>query len=599
MSRVGVDSGGTFTDAVGPDGRISKLLSTPEDPGVAVRAGALAVADSRPEVLAHGTTVATNAVLEGRLARVALVTTAGFADVIEIGRQVRPSLFDHFRDRPAPLVERRLRLEAEERLGPDGSVLHALDPDLLPAVPPDVESVAVVFLHADLEPAHERIAAETYRRWGWDVSASHEVAPEVREFERTVTTVLNAGLRPLCRTYLDGLRGAAGQVLVMTSAGGLIPAGAAAERPAELLLSGPAAGAASAAAVARENGFPGAVSFDMGGTSTDVCLIMDGRPEPASQRDVAGYPVRVPSLDIHTIGAGGGSIAWIDGGGALRVGPRSAGASPGPACYGQGGIEPTVTDADVASGRIPDDAVFGDLGPIDPARARDSLARLGVGADDIVAVVVAEMSQAVRAVTIERGVDPRALALVAFGGAGPLHACELAESLGMRTVVVPAGAGVLSAVGLLGAAVERDLVITWAGGTDHTGLEQAGAHLAARARDELVDLLGGAVEPDVTTSLDCRYVGQGHELRVASVVEFGGAHRRRNGYERTDVAVEVVAVRARASVPSPVAWPGIEPRRPVTGPAVVADPDCTIHVPRGWVGRVGALGALVLERGTD
>jgi 5-oxoprolinase (ATP-hydrolysing) len=588
---VGVDSGGTFTDAVGADGRIAKVLSTRDDPSQAVRAAAeLVSSGGRADTLAHGTTVATNAVLEGTTATVALVTTAGFGDVIEIGRQTRPRLFDHFADRPVPLVPRDLRLEVDERLAADGSVLTPVDVALLPEMPADAAAVAVCLLHADLNPEHERLVAARLRADGHDVSASHEVAPEIREFERMTTTVLNAALRPVCRPYLAALNGAADDVLVMTSAGGLTPSTAAAQLPAALLLSGPAAGVAAAAQVARANGFPDAVSFDMGGTSTDVCLITNGRPEPAGQRDVAGRPVRLPSLDVHTIGAGGGSVAWIDAGGALRVGPRSAGADPGPACYGRGGTEATVTDADLVAGRIPTDAAFGDLGALDIDGATSALARLGVTAEDVLRVVDEEMGQALRAVTVERGVDPRGLALVAFGGAGPVHACRLAESLDMTTVIVPAGAGVLSAVGLVGAPTIRELVRTWPGGIDHTGLAEAVSSLAAQVDTDVDD---GA---EVSTSLDCRYAGQGHELRVERVEDFPELHRRRNGYDRAGTPVEVVAVRARASVASPTRWPTTEPRRAVVGPAVVADPDCTVHVPTGWTGRVGELGALILER---
>ncbi|HEY4377376.1 MAG TPA: hydantoinase/oxoprolinase family protein, partial [Acidimicrobiales bacterium] len=471
MSRVGVDSGGTFTDAVGADGRVVKVLSTRHDPSRAVAAAAALVSDGEPpETLAHGTTVATNAVLEGTTATVALMATAGFGDVIEIGRQTRPKLFDHFADRPTALVPRQLRLEVHERVAADGSVLTPLDDATVPAVPSDAAAVAICLLHADLNPEHERLIAERLRADGHDVSASYEVAPEIREFERMTTTVLNAALRPICRPYLAGLDGIADEVLVMTSAGGLTPSARAADLPAALLLSGPAAGVAAAAHVAEANGFPDAVSFDMGGTSTDVCLITNGRPEPAGQRDVAGHPVRLPSLDIHTIGAGGGSVAWLDAGGALHVGPASAGADPGPACYGRGGTEPTVTDADLVAGRIPTNAAFGELGALDVDGATAALATLGVGAEDVLAVVDEEMAQALRAVTVERGVDPRRLALVAFGGAGPVHACRLAEVLGMTTVIVPAAAGVLSAVGLVGAPVVRDVVRSWPGGIDHTGL---------------------------------------------------------------------------------------------------------------------------------
>ncbi|MEA3215775.1 MAG: N-methylhydantoinase, partial [Acidimicrobiia bacterium] len=429
--RVGTDSGGTFTDIVTADGRSAKVLSTPRDPSRATVRACEVVGAPQPSVLTHGTTVATNALLEGKGAPVALLTTAGFEDVVEIARQDRPSLYDTFADRPAPLVPRGWRIGVDERLAADGTVLRPLDATTLPGklapLRNQVAALAICFLHADLDPSHEQAVAAELRADGWDVCCSHEISPEFREYERTVTTVVNATLRPGCRGYLQRLAGAAKDVLVMTSAGGLAPIAGAAELPATLLLSGPAGGVLAAAAAAVSNGFPDAVTFDMGGTSTDVCLVLDGRPAPAALRTVGGYPVRLPALDVHTIGAGGGSIARIDPGGALVVGPRSAGAEPGPACYGRGGREPTVTDADVVLGRIPADAVFADLGRLDSSAARAALATAGVTAEGVVRVVDTNMELAVRRVTIERGIDPRGLALVAFGGAGPLHACALAD----------------------------------------------------------------------------------------------------------------------------------------------------------------------------
>ncbi len=595
--RIGADSGGTFTDVVGTDGRLLKLLSTPHDPGLAVRSGAEELAPDGIEVLAHGTTVATNALLERRLATVTLFTSAGFADVIEIGRQDRPSLYDPFADRPAPLVARDRRLEVDERLAADGSVLLPYRSGSAPRLPPGTEAVAICLLHADLDPAHEVMFAAELRAQGLDVCASHEVSPEMREYERTVTTVVNAALRPVCRPYLEGLADAAGQVVVMTSAGGLLDVERGAELPAALLLSGPAAGARAAAEVARACGHPDALSFDMGGTSTDVCLILDGAPAVTAEQTVAGFPVRLPSVDLHTIGAGGGSIARIDAGGALVVGPASAGADPGPAGYGRGGEQPTVTDANLALGRIPADSSFGAGGTtLDVDAARRALARAGVDADGVVAVVNAGMEQALRQVSVVRGVDPAGLALVAFGGAGPLHACALADAMGMATVIVPAAAGVLSAVGLLISPRHRELARSWPSGTDLDGLDDALAGLAAEALAEL------GVEPcTVTTAVDCRYDGQSHDLRVRSVTEFAAAHERVNGYRRED-PVEVTVLRAVAEAPAPCTlpevlagwtgrWPG-----PVVGPTVEVREDCTIWIPAGWTGREGPLGSLVLER---
>lgn len=609
--RVGTDAGGTFTDVVSATGQATKVLSTPADPARAVVDACRAVGVPRPDVLAHGTTVATNALLEGRGAPVALLTTAGFEDVIEIARQDRPSLYDPFADRPPPLVPRAWRLGVAERLAADGTVVQRIDVESLSPrlaqLPPgsaagqgagSPEAVAVCLLHADLDPVHEVAVAERLRAEGWDVTCSHEVSPEFREYERTVTTVVNAMLRPRCRAYLQRLAAAAGEVAVMSSAGGLMAVLDAAERPVALLLSGPAGGVRAAAHAAAANGFADAVTFDMGGTSTDVCLVLDGRPEPAAGRTVGGYPVRVPSLDVHTIGAGGGSIARIDPGGALVVGPASAGADPGPACYGRGGREATVTDADLVLGRIPLDATFGDLGRLDPTAARAALDRSALTAEGVVRVVDTNMELAVRRVTVERGVDPRGLALVAFGGAGPLHACALADALGLAAVIVPARAGVLSAAGILTAPTRRDLVRSWPDPADHDGLGAALRTLGERAATALGAGGGGAGGVEVTTALDCRYRGQSHELTVPSLAAFAAEHRRRNGYDLPDVPVEVVALRAAAAQAAPVGLDDLPApaRRGATGPAVLAEPDCTIWVPEGWRAEPGVAGALVLRR---
>ena len=610
--RFGADSGGTFTDIVGIDGSILKIPSTPADPGSAVREGIGRLAGgSGPQLLAHGTTVATNALLERRGARVALVTTGGFRDVIEVARQHRPSLYDPWADRPAPLVERADRVEVRERLDATGAVLEGYEPGSCPTLPDGIGAVAICLLHADLDPVHERVVAEELRARGLDVSASHEVAPEFREYERTVTTVVNASLRPVCRPYLLGLGDVAEQVEVMTSSGGLVDVERAAELPAALLLSGPAGGVRAAAEVAVACGHPDAVSFDMGGTSTDVCLILDGAPAPAAQRSVAGFPIRLPSLDVHTIGAGGGSIARIDEGGALVVGPESAGAVPGPACYGRGGTAPTVTDANLVAGRIPADSSFPELGRLDVDAARRALDDAGVTAEGVLRVADAEMERAIRAVSVERGIDPAGLALVAFGGAGPLHACALAEAVGMPTVIVPGAAGVLSAVGLLCAPRRREAVRSWPTPSDHTGLDEALAELAdgvaaAMAAESPADSDAAAVE--VSVGMDCRYAGQSHELTVASVADFHAEHLRRNGYERPHDPVEVVALRAVATLPAPAditdvleRWAEVDGAAGVgastiVGPQVVVRPDCTTWVPDGWKGSIGPLGSLVLHR---
>ncbi len=617
--RVGVDTGGTFTDVVGDDGRIAKVLSTPADPGLAVGQGVEELGAGRPEVLAHGTTVATNALLERRGATVALVTTQGLADVVEIARQDRPSLYDLWADRPEPLVPRHLRLEVGGRLGADGAEVEPLDEDGVPSVPDDAGPVAVCLLHSDLDPGHEQRVAAVLAGRGHEVVCSHEVSPEFREYERTVTTVVDAYLRPVARAYLRRLEDVAGEVLVMTSAGGLVALGEAADHPAALLLSGPAAGVRAAAAAAKAAGFPDAVSLDMGGTSTDVCLITHGAPEPAAERRVAGFPVRLPALDIHTIGAGGGSIARLDPGGALVVGPQSAGADPGPACYGRGGAQPTVTDADLVAGRIPHGTELPGIGALDVEAARVALDKEGVDAEGVISVVDTAMEQALRVVTVERGVDPRELALVAFGGAGPLHACALAEALDMAAVVVPPRAGVLSAVGLLGSPRQAAMVRSWPKLADHQGLAQARFDLARAAARHLVG--AGAEAParvlfnqgtgtatvsfedgtavDVELSVDCRYEGQSHELTVAGVGAFEEEHRRRNGFARPGAPVEVTALRAAARLGPPVDVEELEAppeREEARGPCVMAEPDCTVWLPEGWSAEVGGGGAWILRR---
>jgi N-methylhydantoinase A/oxoprolinase/acetone carboxylase beta subunit len=601
--QVAVDTGGTFTDLVTAGGAAAKVPSTPDDPGRAVRdVVAGGAGDRRPSLLAHGTTVATNALLERRGATVALVTSEGMRDVIEIGRQDRPSLYDQLASRPEPLVAREHRYEVGGRLAADGTEVAALDVGAVPEIADGVDAVAVCLLHADLVPDHERAVAGALARRGLDVSCSHEVSPEMREVERTVTTVINASLRPRCRAYLRGIADVADEVLVMTSSGGLLPVDEAAELPAALLLSGPAGGVRAGAAAAAANGYDDAITFDMGGTSTDVCLIVGGAPAPAAERDVGGFTVRFPSLDVHTIGAGGGSIARIDPGGALVVGPQSAGADPGPACYGRGGQAATVTDADLVAGRIPRDGELGGL-TLDHASAAAALDRAGVTAEGVLAVVDANMERALRAVSVERGVDPAGLALVAFGGAGPLHACALADALGMPAVLVPARAGVLSAVGLLTAPRRRDLVRSWPTPDDHAGLDEARDALAVAAR-ALVTAGGARDDVEVSTALDCRYRGQSHELTVPDVAGFHDEHRRRNGYARPDDPIEVVALRATATRPPAVDASTLPaPDRlgdpEVVGPAVIAEPDCTVWVADGWVARPGAAGALVLERGED
>ena len=553
----------------------------------------------RLQELAHGTTVATNALLERKGARVALICNEGFADIIEIARQDRPSLYDPFADRPEPLVKREDRLEVVGRLGADGRETVKLLPETLPDLPDGIEAVSVCLLHSDLNPSHEiAVRDELLRRASdgislirttSDITCSHEIAPEFREYERTSTTVINSYLRPRCRSYLRGLGSVADEVFVMTSAGGLLPAAEAAEAPAKLLLSGPAGGVRAGAHYAVANGHPDAVTFDMGGTSTDVCLVLGGQPAPAAEREIDGYPVRVMSLDVLTIGAGGGSIAKLDSGGALVVGPQSAGAKPGPACYGLDGTAPTVTDANLLCGRIPEGATMGNLGALDTASAEQAFEQAGFGPQGVLAVVNANMEQALRAVTTRRGIDPRNLALVAFGGAGPLHACELAELLGMTTVIVPPRAGALSAVGILGAPRQADIVRSWGDLLDHEGAVAEGQKLRSEASAQLPEAT------DVNVSFDCRYEGQSHELPVSTPEDFHAEHEQQNGYRREDASVEITAIRCVARAMRNVVLPDLE-REQAVGPAVVSEPDTTIWIPEGWDSKMGAEGSLVIQR---
>jgi N-methylhydantoinase A len=579
------------------------VASTPELPAAAVLA-ALAASDVRPSVVAHGTTVATNALLERRGARTAFVTTRGFRDLLEIGRQNRPSLYDLTRDRPPPLVPRELRFVADERTAP-GGVLRPLTDGAVEALTravaaAGVESVAVCLLFGYLHPAHERRLGDALRAAlpGVRVSLSSEVLPAVREYERASTTAADAYLGPRLGDYLRSLAAelaAAGHPAphVMQSSGGVVAAAAAAAAAAACVLSGPAAGVVGAAFAARASGYRDVLTLDMGGTSADVAAVLGGRAEVTTETVVGGVPVAFPAVAVHTIGAGGGSVAWYDDGGALRVGPRSAGASPGPAAYGRGGSEPTVTDANLVLGHLADGALLGGEVRLRREPAEGALRTLGSDpgrvAEGVVRVVDAEMARALRVVSVERGLDPRELALVAFGGAGPLHACALAEELGVGTVLVPAAAGVLSALGLAVSDLRRDYVAPAAG-----DLDGAFRGLAERAARELP----GAT---LTRLVDARYRGQSFELTVEAdgfEARFHDAHERRYGYRVPEAPVEAVSLRLTATVErakpelrSTAAFGGA-----VTGPAVLSLEGATCLVREGWAGEVDGAGTLVLER---
>jgi N-methylhydantoinase A len=575
---LGVDVGGTFTDAVLVDDagiRIAKV-ATAERQEEAVLAAVAGLGAAEVERLTHGTTIATNALLERRGARTALVTTAGFEHVLHLRRQNRAHLYRLCADHPPPLVPLERCLGVTERCGPDGE-LEALDLHSLPD-PGDVDAVAVCLLFSFRHPEHEQRVAEELRRRRPDlhVVASHEVAPEFREYERASTTAADAYLTPVLGGYLERLERLCHEAglpvpLVMRSSGGVVTLEEAAAHAAFALLSGPAAGAIGAAHVARLAGVEDALSLDMGGTSTDVCMIVGGEPLRGSERPVAGLPVRLPALDVHTVGAGGGSLVWRDSGGALRVGPQSAGASPGPACYGRGGTQGTVTDANLLLGRLP--VTLADGLQLDADAAKRALA--GVDPADVVAVVDAELLRALRVVSVERGIDPRGLALVAFGGAGPLHACALAEQLELERVLVPAAAGVLSALGLVVAGERRD-------------------HVEGR----VVPLVEAGALPGEGEA-DLRYAGQAFELTVPlgeDVAEaFHRAHEERYGYADRNGPLELVAVRTADVRPGPEASL-TGPALAVRGPEVVELEGATCWVPAGWAGRTDAHGTLALER---
>jgi N-methylhydantoinase A len=563
---LGVDVGGTFTDAVLlEDGELTtaKVLtaSRQED---SVVAAARAVGARDVERFTHGTTIATNALLERKGARTAFVATAGFEHLLHLRRQARAHLYRLCEPHAEPLVPLGACFGVRERIGPEGTI-EPLDLESLPAV--DAEAVAVCLLFSFRDPSHERaVAAELRRRLpNAHVVASHEIAPEFREYERASTTAADAYLGPVLSTYLRALaaRCTASRLpepLVMRSSGGVAALEDAASHPAIALVSGPAAGVVGAARISGLAGVGDAISFDMGGTSTDVCLIAGGAAERASERSVGGLPLRLPTVDLHTVGAGGGSIVWRDAGGAIRVGPRSAGADPGPACYGRGGTEPTVTDANLLLGRLPS-RLAGGL-ELDVEAAERALA--GFDPADVVEVVNAEMLRALRLVSVERGRDPSDFALVAFGGAGPLHACALADELEVRTVLVPAASGVLSALGLAVGDERRDHVRSYL-----CPLEEAG-ELPADGEAEL------------------RYRGQSFELTVPIERDLAGAFRRaheaRYGYADPARPIELVAVRTAEVDPGPaLALPPGEPLR-AEGPARIDLDGSTCWLPAGWVG---------------
>jgi N-methylhydantoinase A len=652
---LGVDVGGTFTDAVLiDDGSVhtAKVPTTPGDESAGVmraigevlgRAGA---SGAEVEIFAHGMTVGTNALLEERGARTALIATRGFADMLEIGRQNRPHLYRLCAPKPLPLVTPELRLEADERIGPGGVVapLGEEEPGRLTELLRErgAESVAICLLFSYLDPSHERRLASHLREQLPDlhVSASHEVLPRFREYERGSTTVIDAYLSPLLGHYLGKLGEATAvaglpEPQVMRSSGGVAPAREAARAGAWSVLSGPAGGAVGAGLLARVSSRGNALGFDMGGTSCDVCVVEDGEVRRTDSRQIGGRTIQLPMVDVHTVGAGGGSIGWRDSGGALQVGPRSAGADPGPACYGRGGSEPTVTDANLLLGHLAADSRLAGGVALDGEAAEAAVASLAGSlglepletAAGIVRVANQEMVRALRVVTVERGIDPRGFALLPFGGAGPMHAAAIAAELGIETILCPRASGVLSALGLCASERRRD--------TAHTVMLSGSDLSAGRIAAEVDELIAGAgagleaARPEVTYAM--RYDGQAFELPISGPVDpdpadlrerFECSHEERYGHRDPESDVVLVDIRLAMVVPGPRLRPAAagagrleagtravrfgsewieatvlrgEPAAGVraAGPIVFELPEATLVLPAGWSAEVDAAGTIV------
>ncbi len=658
--RIGVDTGGTFTDFIVFDGagvHIHKVPSTPDAPERAILQGLDDILGGRSVALdiTHGSTVATNALLTRRGAKTALVTTAGFEDLIEIGRQNRKELYNLAYRRPRALVPRSLRLGVEERLDEKGGEILPLKNSSLSTLArklkkAGVESVAICLLHSYANPSHEEKVADAVRRSGMHVSMSSQVLPEFREYERMSTTCVNAYVSPMMNRYLQDLESRlSGRLRIMQSNGGIISSTMAGEEAIRTILSGPAGGVVGAFEVARRAGFENAIAFDMGGTSTDVSLLRGGIGFTA-ETEVAGCPIRVPLIDIHTVGAGGGSIARVDAGGALAVGPQSAGADPGPICYGKGD-ELTVTDANLFLGRLEPERFLGGRMRIDVTPVQRGVERLAKtlrldarqAAEGVVRVANQHMARAIRLISMERGHDPRTFALVSFGGAGAMHACSLAEILRIPHVVVPNDPGILSARGMLTADVVKDYartVLLPLGEVSKKSLERHFAPLVRKGRDDLK--FEGFPRPVFSLFIDMRYLGQSYELTLPYLPEpgvdvrkslraaFDETHDERFGTSSPESAVEIVTLRARAvgelerlpvkrlprtrkgvahalTGKQEVVFGGkrvegcvyareaLSRGHRFTGPALVCEFSATTVVPPGWECRVDAWGNLILE----
>jgi N-methylhydantoinase A len=656
---LGVDVGGTFTDAVLFDGaevHTAKRPTTPGDQSIGVieaveevlREAGAAAADV--ESFAHGMTVGTNALLEERGARTALIATRGFADLLEIGRQNRPELYRLCSPKPRPLVDPELRFEAAERVGPQGVVepLPGAEPARIAAQVREsgAEAVAICLLFSYLEPRHEREIADRLRSElpGVHVSASHEVLPRFREYERCSTTAIDAYLSPLLDRYLGRLGEAAAEKglprpVVMQSSGGIAPAEEAARAGAWSVLSGPAGGAVGAGLIASAGGDGNALGFDMGGTSCDVCVVEDGGVRRTDSREIGGRVIQLPMVDVHTVGAGGGSIGWRDAGGALRVGPGSAGADPGPACYGRGGREPTVTDANLLLGNLAADSTLAGGVALDFTAASEAIERLGASlglgaletAEGIVRVANQEMARALRVVTVERGVDPRGFALLPFGGAGPMHAAAIAEELGIGLVLCPRAGGVLSALGLCASDRRRDTART----VMLAGADLEAERIAAEVEEQRRGLAADLEDARPEVVYEMRYAGQAFELPIAGDPRpdpaelrerFQRAHEERYGHTDPDGEIVLVNIRlalvAEGPHPRLAAAAGPQPlelNRPVRlggewvetpvlrgeppaglrfeGPVVFELPEATFVVPQHWAGSVDEAGTIRAEAG--
>ena len=659
---VGIDVGGTFTDiAILRDGSLSvhKLPSTPSNPSIGVRQGITEI-DAGPAEYVHGSTVATNALLEGKGGRTALITTLGFEDVLEIGRQSRSDLYDLSLDRPPALAPWELRFGLPERVDYQGEILEDLQDEAIETLlallqEADVDGVAVSFLFSFLNASHEEKMLTSLRRLPNRpfISVSSQVIPEFREYERTSTVVVNSYVGPVMARYLGELENSLGSELrIMQSSGGSITARLAAEQPVRTILSGPAGGVVGAFHTGVQAGFPDIITLDMGGTSTDVSLC-PGRIKETTSATLGGYPISVPMIEIHTVGAGGGSIARVDTGGALVVGPESAGADPGPACYGTGD-RITVTDANLVLGRLRPAQFLGGRITLDKARSQELIGALAkeIGASEeetalgIIRVVNANMERAIRTISLERGYDPRLFTLIPFGGAGPMHSCELARELGIPRVLIPTHPGILSALGVAIADVVKDYsrtVMLRGEDINQVRLEEEFHGMEGQARTELRQ--EGLPDEQMSSRryLDARYVGQSFELTIdypaltrrsdlqrAIANSFYQAHLQRFGYADRNEAVEIVNLRVKlelevekpASVaqeitqPDPsVAWiedvevifqqgslstplydrDRLSAGNYVIGPALLLQLDTTVVVPPGWGGAVDPLGNLVLE----